>query len=116
MHMKGFRFTILTSLAVAASVLAVACSDSTSPGISDGDGLVVVKLTDAPFPTSEVASVDIFVVRVEARTASASDEDANSNPDEGSGSGWKTLASPNVSYNLLALRNGATATLGSAGL
>src|SRR5215211_3329953 len=105
MHMRGLRFTVLSSLAVAASALAVACSDSTSPGLSSGDGLVVVKLTDAPFPTNEVTSVDIFVVRVDARSASSTEAEADANTDDGSAGGWKTLASPNVSYNLLALRN-----------
>jgi len=115
--MQRSRFILLASLALAASTLPVACTDSgTAPGLSSGEGLVRVKLTDAPFPTDEVKSVDIFVVRVEARVATTTEAEADENEDNGSANGWKTLASPNASYDLLSLQNGATATLGEAGL
>src|ERR1043166_26574 len=103
--------------AVVASAAVAACgSDSTvSPA---GSGTVVVQLTDAPFPTDSVKSVDVFVVRVDARAAdvdSATAAKATSD-DSSSADGWKTIASPNASFNLLSLQNGTTATIGSATL
>jgi hypothetical protein len=75
---------------------------------------MVVRLTDAPFPTDQVQSVDIFVVRVEGRGGAATDADATANVDNGSSQGWHVLASPNAKYDLLDLQNGVSAVLGSA--
>jgi uncharacterized protein DUF4382/uncharacterized protein DUF4397 len=114
--MKSLRISAVTALTAAALVLPAACSDSgTSPSLSS-KGMVVVKLTDAPFPTDEVKSVDVFVVRVDARVASTDDQSANEDLDNGGSSGWVTLASPNASFNLLALQGGKSTTLGNAGL
>jgi hypothetical protein len=95
--------------------LALGCSESTSP-LPKGSGRLIVRLTDAPFPTSEVKSVDIFVVKVNARTADVDEEEANENLDDESSSsgGWKTIGEPNQSFDLLSLRNGHTATIGEA--
>lgn len=113
--MKSLRFTVLATLALAAAALPVACSDSALSGLEDGTmGRLVVKLTDAPFLTDSVASVDVFVVRVDGRVGSTDDADADENLDDASSAGWHTLATPNASYNLLSLQNGASATLGSA--
>ena len=71
-------------------------------------GTLTVRLTDAPFSTDSVKSVDIFVVRVEGRVADTDDNDANANLDNGGSAGWQVLASPNASFNLLALQNGAS--------
>ena len=73
--MKSLRFSAVTALTAAALVLPMACSDSgsTAPSLKD-KGMVVVKLTDAPFPTDEVKSVDVFVVRVDARVAATDDQ------------------------------------------
>jgi len=92
----------------------VACSDSSST--SPSSGTLVTRLTDAPFPTDEVKSVDIFVVRVDARLSDVSDADANQAVDGESSAlgGWKTVATPNTSFDLLSLRNGIAATLGQA--
>jgi len=114
--MKSLRISAVTALTAAALVLPAACSDSgTSPSLGS-KGMVVVKLTDAPFPTDEVKSVDVFVVRVDARVASTDDQSANEDLDNGGSSGWVTLASPNASFNLLALQGGKSTTLGNAGL
>lgn len=115
--MKSLRFTAVTALTAAALVLPLACSDSgsTSPSLKD-KGTVVVKLADAPFPTDEVQSVDVFVVRVDARTASTDDASANSDMDNNSASGWMTLASPNAKFNLLDLQGGKSTSLGSTPL
>jgi hypothetical protein len=112
--MKSLRFTLVAVLAMSPLLLPLACGDSTSP--SSNMGTVVVKLTDAPFPTDQVASVNVYVVRVESRTATADDAEADANLDNGSAAGWTTLAQPNATFNLMALQNGATATLGEAAL
>jgi hypothetical protein len=106
------RWLVLAG-ACALAAAGVAC-DATSPG----RGTVVVKLTDAPFPLDSLESVDIFVVRVDARTEAVETEEADAATDEESAeaSGWKTLASPNASINLLTLQNGTTTTLGEASL
>ena len=106
-----------TSVPVIAAAIAIACSDSgsTMPGLSSG-GTVVVQLSDAPFLTSDVKSVDVFVVEVDGRGTATDDNDANTNVANPTAGGWTTLAKPNQSYNLLALQNGATVTLGQGGL
>ncbi|HSQ30532.1 MAG TPA: DUF4382 domain-containing protein [Gemmatimonadaceae bacterium] len=115
--MKSLRISAVTALTAAALVLPLACTDSgsTTPSLSN-KGMVVVKLTDAPFPTDEVKSVDVFVVRVDARVAATDDQSANQNLDNSESSGWVTLASPNASFNLLALQGGKSTTLGNAAL
>jgi hypothetical protein len=72
-----------------------------------------VRLTDAPFPFSDVARVDVFVVRVDARTSEPTDAEAT---DESSTSGWTTVATPNTSINLLDLGDGKTTNLGATTL
>lgn len=86
-----------------------ACSDSSGTGT----GLLTVRLTDAPFPFSNVASVDVFVVRVDAKTASTTDAEA---ADETNHDGWTTVASPNTLINLLDLGSGKTMNLGATTL
>lgn len=113
---RSARISICSTLALGALVLASACSDSTSP--SGNNGTLVTRLTDAPFPTDQVKSVDVYVVRVDARQSDVSDADANSALDDQSSaaSGWKTVATPNKSFDLLSLQNGIAATLGQANL
>ena len=106
-------------VAVAGLMLAAACSDDgTLPklGGSSETGTVLVKLTDAPFPTDQVKSVDIFVVRVDGRVSDVSDADADQDLDNNGSTGWRTIATPGASFDLLSLQNGASATLGSAPL
>jgi hypothetical protein len=86
-----------------------ACSDSSGTGT----GLLTVRLTDAPFPFSDVARVDVFVVRVDAKTASTTDAEA---ADETNQNGWTTVASPNALINLLDLGSGKTMNLGATTL
>ena len=94
---------ILSALAFAA------CSDSSGTGT----GLLTVRLTDAPFPFSDVASVDVYVVRVDAKTAATSDNEAN---DASHMDGWTTIATPNTLINLLDLGAGKTTNLGATTL
>lgn len=105
--MHGF-FRRLTALSVAALAFS-ACSDSSGSNM----GTLTVRLTDAPFPFSEVARVDVFIKRVEARNVEPTDDEA---ADESSRGGWTTIASPDVSINLLDLAGGVTTNLGSATL
>jgi len=96
--------------AVSVAILSVAaCSDTSGTNT----GLLTVRLTDAPFPFSDVASVDVFVLRVDARNAEPTDGEA---ADEASRGGWTTIATPNVSINLLDLGGGRTTNLGAVTL
>jgi hypothetical protein len=92
----------------------VACSDSES--IGPGQGRIAVRMTDAPFPLDDVASIDIFVVRVEAKAEATSEADAAADveDDEAESDGWIVLATPNESFDLMDLRNGVTVFLGDA--
>ena len=105
MHRTIRRFA---AFVISAFALA-ACSDSSGTGT----GLLTVRLTDAPFPFSDVARVDVFVVRVDAKTASTTDEEA---ADEANHDGWTTVATPNALINLLDLGNGKTMNLGATTL
>lgn len=87
----------------------VACSDSSGTGT----GLLTVRLTDAPFPFSDVASVNVYVVRVDAKAAETTDNEA---ADEANHDGWTTIATPNALVNLLDLGSGKTMNLGATTL
>ena len=103
---QTFRFFA----AIALGALGVAgCSDSS--GTSTGQ--LTVRLTDAPFPFSDIARVDVYVVRVDARKAEPTDNEA---ADEGDMDGWTTIASPGTLVNLLDLAGGKTMNLGAATL
>jgi hypothetical protein len=86
-----------------------ACSDSSGTGT----GTLSVRLTDAPFPFSQVASVGVYVVRIDAKQASTTDEEA---ADENNQNGWTTIATPNALINLLDLGAGKTMNLGGTTL
>jgi hypothetical protein len=77
-------------------------------------GTVSAQLTDAPLPIDSVERVDVHIVRLDATMGNPSDA-AVRDPSSGISHpqfGWATIATPNKSYNLLELRNGATTTLG----
>lgn len=102
-------------LPLAALALAGACGDNTAPA----NGELTVLLTDAPFPFEQVARADVHVVRIDAKLAAATDDDFDDpapDGDDDPANGWVTIASPDRSYDLLQLRNGATANLGQATL
>ena len=92
----------------------VACSDSDSLG--PGEGRIAVRMTDAPFPLDDVASIDIFVVRVEAKTQVTTEADAAADveEDDAESDGWIVLGEPNDNFDLMDLRNGVTVFLGDA--
>jgi hypothetical protein len=96
----------------AATLVSGACSNKLST--EAGRGTLAVQLTDGPFLIDAVESVDIFVVRVDARRADAdaaivatgvSDDSADTG-------GWTTIATPNSRVNLLAYQNGTSLPLG----
>ena len=104
------RHTLRLFAAIALGAVGLAgCSDTSGTGT----GLLTVRLTDAPFPFSEVARVDVFVVRVDARAAEPTEEEA---ADESDRSGWTTVATPNALINLLDLADGKTTNLGATTL
>ena len=106
-----------------------ACSDSTAAGT----GTVGVRLTNQstaaaalanviagdsefPLPASAVKSVDIFVVRVDAKAKEPTDSDAAEETEqaESEKAGWVTVAEPNASFDLMTLADGANTFLGDA--
>jgi hypothetical protein len=102
--------TLRLFAAIAIGTIGIAaCSDSSGTGT----GLLTVRMTDAPFPFSDVASVDVFVVRVDARKAEPTDAEAS---DESNQNGWTTVATPNALINLLDLGDGKTTNLGATTL
>jgi len=107
--------TMFAASVLIGSITIGACGGSdTAP---KGMGTLVVQLTDAPFPTDSVKSVDIFVVRVDGRVEDVDDASADTHvatETESEGDGWKTLATPNASINLLELQNGVVSTVGEA--
>ncbi|ODT05070.1 MAG: hypothetical protein ABS52_02695 [Gemmatimonadetes bacterium SCN 70-22] len=111
-HPQLHSYIMRKLLILAAATTALACGDSTSS--VRGNGLVRVQLTDAPFPYDSVQSVDIFVVRVDARLAEPDSAQASTalSEDSASSAGWTTIARPNRSYDLLTLRNGTVADIG----
>jgi hypothetical protein len=104
------RQTFRLFAALALGTLGVAaCSDSSGTGT----GTLAVRLTDAPFPFSDIARVDVYVVRVDARKTEPTDAEA---ADETDMDQWTTVASPNVLVNLLDLAGGKTMNLGATTL
>lgn len=104
------RHTLL--LAVALGALACGTTDVTS--VPRGTGILRVQLTDAPFPFDSVKSVDIWVVRVDAKLAEADSNAAarGASDDSASVGGWTTISRPDRSFDLLTLRGGTVADIG----
>ena len=104
--------SLLKSLLAVAALAGAACSDSDDSS-GPGNGSLTVQLTDKPFPFSEVSSVNIFVVRIDAKASATTEDDAEDASDMG---GWRTIATPNDDYDLLDLQNGVTANLGTSSI
>lgn len=64
------------------------------------DGKLIIKLIDGPFPTDLVAEANVTISSILVR-----------NVDENAGSPFLTLTEEEMSFNLLDLTNGVTATL-----
>lgn len=101
-------------LILAAATGALACGTSDATSSASRAGVLRVQLTDAPFPFDSVASVDIFVVRVDARIAESDSGEAarGASDDSARVGGWTTVARPNRRYDLLMLRGGTVADIG----
>jgi uncharacterized protein DUF4382 len=110
-QLMKFRPFLVAALALGALA---GCSDNSS--LNAGQGRISLRMTDAPFPLDEVESIDVFVVRVEAKTQATSEEDADVDVEDNDASsdGWIVLATPNKSFDLMDLRNGVTVFLGDA--
>ncbi len=106
------RSIVIMGASVLGCVLA-ACSNDNST--SAGTGFMAVRLTDAPFPSDSVKSVDVFVVRVDVRQAAADSTAAAQDvaDDSVSAGGWTTVARPDATIDLLTLQNGVTKALGA---
>lgn len=117
------------ALSVTALLGAAACSDSTSAGV----GTVGVRLTnesvaasvagdiigadaDSPLAPGAVKSVDIFVVRIDAKRDEPTDDDAAAETEdsESEKDGWVTVAEPNATFDLMKLADGTNTFLGDA--
>lgn len=105
--MKLARLGALSALFAAA--VSLGCAETSGPS----SGRLEVRLTDAPFPFSEVKNVNVHVVRVDARLDAVSEAEAENESDMG---GWVTIASPDAVFDLLTLQGGVTTNLGSATL
>lgn len=107
--------TLNRTLCAFGAALLIGCGspDSTS-GIPSGTGILRLQLTDAPFPSDSVKSVDIFVVRVDAKLTEGDSAEAakGASDDSASTGGWITVARPNRLFDLLKLRNGTFASIG----
>jgi hypothetical protein len=103
--------TLMTYTLALGAVLA--CSESS---MEPGQGRIALRLTDAPFPLDSVESIDVFVVRVEAKLQATTESDASASvaADEASSDGWIVLATPNAVFDLMDLQNGVSTFLGDA--
>lgn len=108
-------FVTMAALLATGALLAGCSSDTTTEA---GRGTLAVQLTDAAFPTDSVRSVDVFVVRIDARLADADSATAarGAPDDSASADGWTTITAPNQSVNLLAYQNGIALPLGSSAI
>ena len=122
------------SIALIATLFgAVACSDSTGSGTgtvgvrlantsvatsvaASVDGEPTLPLDEAPLPAGSVKSVDLWVVRIDARRAETSDEEAAeaTEESEAASAGWVTLAEPDAKFDLMTIADGTNAFLGEA--
>jgi len=120
------RFSTI-ALSAAALISSVACSDSTGAGA----GTLGVRLTnqsvaasvvgdvvaaDTPLPAGSVKSVDLWVVRIDAKAQEPTDDAAAEDTEEAESSkdGWVTVAEPNASFDLMKLADGTNTFLGDA--
>lgn len=95
--MKKIVLIVLT----AAFLLSMgACNQTTNPG--EGDGKVVIKVTDDPFDISNIESATVTITRVEIKKVGDGISD---------GYPFVTLSDDTVTLDLIDLRNGITATL-----
>src|SRR5439155_15504331 len=97
------------AMSVAVGFLAGCSNGPSAPGY----GTMTVRMTDAP---GDFEHVNLVVTQVVAHLADGSDSDsAEENSDStGAGSGWIVLNNTGTTYDLVALRNGVFAVIGTA--
>lgn len=105
--MKLARLGALSALFAAA--VSMGCAETSGPS----SGRLEIRMTDAPFPFSEVKNVNVHVVRVDGRSDEVSDPQTE---DENNMDGWVTIASPDALFDLLTLQGGVTTNLGAGTL
>ncbi|HUX34080.1 MAG TPA: DUF4382 domain-containing protein [Gemmatimonadaceae bacterium] len=117
--MTFMRLAGLAAPALAVLVAAACGGTASGSGVTSPQyGALKMALTDAPFTTDSVRSVNVFVVRVDGRmdAADSAAADSATGGDSASAGGWTTLAMPDTVVNLLAYQNGSTLALGTAHL
>lgn len=118
--MKKWKWMIL-ALVITGLALAFGCNGGGSDSSSGGTGTLSLQLTDASIDGLKAVYVTIKEVRVHKADAgentAADDEntenDAAEVDDDDPDSGWTVVATPNKTYNLLELVNGAMEQLGT---
>ncbi len=77
-----------------------ACNEASKSG--EGDGRVIIRITDAPFDISSIESATVTITRVEIKKVGDGISDGNA---------FVTLSEDTVTIDLIDLRNGITETL-----
>jgi hypothetical protein len=96
--MKRIVIIVLT----ATFLLGMGACNEISKGTGDGDGKLVIKVTDDPFDISKIESATVTITRVEIRKVGDGISDGNP---------FVTLSDDTVTIDLIDLRNGITETL-----
>ncbi len=99
--MKNVKL-LLGIIAALTLLIATGCQDMDNENSKDQNGILIIRLTDAPFPIDMIDSAMVTITKVEIRKKSEGEED---------GYPYKTVMEDPVEFNLLDLRNGVTADL-----
>lgn len=89
-------------LLTAAFLLGMGACNEISNNSGDGDGRVVIKITDDPFDISYIESATVTITRVEIKKTGDGISDGNP---------FVTLSDDTITIDLIDLRNGVTETL-----
>ena len=91
-------------------------NESVAPSVAASVAADIIGEADSPLPAGSVKSVDIFVVRVDAKRENATDDDAAAATEESDAEkdGWVTVAEPNALFDLMKLADGTNTFLGDA--
>jgi len=116
--MKSLKFVLCLIIGVGL-VFAAGCDDSSSSGSdsssSTSTGTLSVYMTDAPANSLEAVYVTIDEVAVHKAEEEVSDDNGGQGS-RGEDGDWQVVASPQKTFNLLELVNGAMAELGTSEL
>lgn len=97
------RFLQLSIVLLVSALFGLTACEENSDSVQAGKGKLVVKLTDAPFPTDLIDQALITIDKIEIRLTD--------NASEGSNDGFIVLSQETQQFNLLDLQNGMTADL-----